>query len=73
MIGIKGAPQGSVPEAFSKSLYGPAIIDTSKFVQFTEGSVQFPAVTNAIKWLNVIKDDSIPSGASINYYPHKVL
>jgi len=69
MIGIKGAPQGSVPEAFSKSLYGPAIIDTSKFVQFTEGSIQFPSLTNAIKWLNVIKDDSIPSGASINYYP----
>ncbi|NWG27149.1 MAG: hypothetical protein HXY48_01305, partial [Ignavibacteriaceae bacterium] len=69
MIGIKGAPQGTVPEAFSKSLQGPAIIDTSKFVQFTEGSIQFPPVTNSIKWLNVIKDDSIPSGALINYYP----
>jgi hypothetical protein len=69
MIGIKGAPQGSVLEAFSKSLQGPAIIDTSKFVQFTEGTIQFPGVTNALKWLNVIKKDSIPAGASINYYP----
>ncbi|MCW9094460.1 MAG: C25 family cysteine peptidase, partial [Ignavibacteriaceae bacterium] len=69
MIGIKGAPQGSVPEEFSKSLQGPAIIDTSKYVQFTEGIIQFPIVTNSVKWLNVIKEDSVPSGASINYYP----
>ena len=68
MIGIKGAPQGTVPEVFSKSLMGPAVIDTSKFVQFMEGTIQFPPVTNVVKWLDVIKEDSIPSGASINYF-----
>jgi hypothetical protein len=69
MIGIKGALQGSVPETFSKSLHGPAVIDTSKFVQYSEGTIQFPPVTNSVKWLNVIKNDSIPPGSSINYYP----
>ncbi|HEY7750712.1 MAG TPA: interleukin-like EMT inducer domain-containing protein, partial [Ignavibacteriaceae bacterium] len=69
IIGIKGAPQGSIPEAFSKSMQGPAIIDTSKFVQFTNGFIQFPEVTNAVKWTNVIKQDSLPPGSSINYYP----
>ena len=69
MIGIKGAPQGTVPEAFSKSLQGPAVIDTSKLVQFSNGTVQFPIVENAVKWLNVIRNDSVPAGASINYYP----
>ncbi|MFC2102929.1 C25 family cysteine peptidase [Bacteroidota bacterium] len=69
MIGIKGALQGSVPEVFSKSLQGPAVIDTSKFVQFGSGTVQFPTVENSIKWLNVFKKDSIPMGAIINYRP----
>ncbi len=69
MIGIKGAAQGTVPEAFSKSLQGPAVIDTSKLVQFSNGTIQFPIVENSVKWLNVIRNDSIPAGASINYYP----
>jgi len=69
MIGIKGALQGTTPEAFSKSLQGPAVIDTLKFVQFSSGTIQFPVIENSMKWLNVIKSDSIPSGAFISYIP----
>ncbi|NWF88562.1 MAG: T9SS type A sorting domain-containing protein [Ignavibacteriaceae bacterium] len=69
LIGIKGAAKGTVPEVFSKSLTGPAIIDTFKFVQFSNGQIEFPVCRNSIKWLNVFKKDSIPNGAAINYFP----
>jgi len=69
MLGIKGAPQGTVPEAFSKRLQGPAVIDTSKFVQFSNGSIVFPQAENSSKWQDVIKSDSIPIGANVNYIP----
>lgn len=69
IIGVKGALPGSVPEDFAKRLLGSASVDTSKSFQNTLGTIQFPVVTNALTWTSVFKEDSIPAGTSINYYP----
>jgi len=69
IIGKKGAPIGSVPEAYTKLFAGPAIIDTSKLVIADSGYVVFPVIDNSTKWLSVTKNDSILQGTEINYYP----
>jgi len=69
MIGKKGAVQGTVPEAFSKSSNGPAMLDSLVIVSKTEGWIEFPKIKNSAKWLNVTKSDSLPVGSEINYVP----
>ncbi len=69
IIGKKGATQGTVPEAFSRSFFGPAELDTSLIVSNKNGWIQFPAIKNSKKWLSVTKTDSIPPGSEILYIP----
>ncbi|HOJ18069.1 MAG TPA: C25 family cysteine peptidase [Ignavibacteriaceae bacterium] len=69
IIGKKGAPIGSVPEAYTKLFAGPAIIDTSKLVIADSGYVVFPVIDNSTEWLSVTKNDSLLPGTGINYYP----
>ncbi|MHC1736432.1 MAG: C25 family cysteine peptidase [Ignavibacteriaceae bacterium] len=69
IIGKKGAPVGSVPEAYTKLFAGPAIIDTSKLVIADSGYVVFPVIDNSTKWLSVTKNDSLIQGTEIKYYP----
>lgn len=69
MIGKKGAPQGTVPESFSKRFTGPAELDTSIVVSNQNGWIEFPVIKNSAKWLNVTKLDSLPTGSEISYTP----
>jgi hypothetical protein len=69
MIGKKGAPQGTVPESFSRRFSGPATIDTSITVFNQNGWVEFPGIKNSAQWLEAAKTDSLLSGTSISYIP----
>ena len=69
MIGKKGAPQGSVPESFSKRFSGPARIDTSIIVFYKNGWVEFPEIKNSKQWLDITKTDSIIAGSSLSIIP----
>ena len=68
MIGVKGAPTGSVLESFSKRFEGTAAIDTSKELLATDGYFQLPVIKNSIKWLKAFKSDSIAAGSSLDYF-----
>lgn len=69
LLGVKGAPMGSVPESYKKLFQGPAIIDTSKFVINEEGYVVFPVISKSTGWSDIFKKDSLPSGSSVEYIP----
>lgn len=69
IIGKKGAPQGTVPESFSRRYSGPADLDTSLIVSNKNGWIEFPVIKNSKKWLSVTKTDSIPPGSFIEYIP----
>ena len=69
MIGKKGAPQGTVPESFSKRFSGTANLDISKIVSNQSGWIEFPLIKNSEKWLSVTKTDSLPAGSEISYIP----
>ncbi|MEE9448905.1 MAG: interleukin-like EMT inducer domain-containing protein, partial [Ignavibacteriaceae bacterium] len=69
ILGRKGAPQGSVLEAFSRRFEGRAEIDTSLFVVNQEGWLKFPVVGKTAGWENIIKNDSLPPGTLVDYYP----
>lgn len=69
IIGKKGAPEGSVPEFYSKQGMGAVIIDTVKQVQNTTGNIVFPVAGNSAKWKDITVSDSVPSGSQIKYFP----
>jgi hypothetical protein len=69
MIGKKGAPQGSVPEDFSKRYSGPAVINDSIMVTNKNGWVEFPAIKNSKQWLDITKSDSIITGSLLSIIP----
>jgi len=69
ILGRKGAPQGSVLEAFRRRFQGRAEIDTSLFVVNQEGWLKFPVVGKTIGWENIIRNDSLPTGTLVDYFP----
>jgi hypothetical protein len=69
IIGRKGAAAGSVPEAYSKRGFGEANLSLTKQVNFSKGKVVFPKITNSAAWINLTKNDSLPPGSSIEYFP----
>jgi hypothetical protein len=69
MIGKKGAPTGSVPEVHKKLFEGMAVINTSVSFKTDSGSITFPKIKNSSDWIAVFKNDSIPSGTSVKYFP----
>ena len=69
LLGVKGAPMGSVPESYKKLFQGPAIIDTSKFVINEEGYIVFPVISKSTEWESVFKNDSLVTGSNIDYIP----
>lgn len=69
MLGIKGAAYGTVPESFKRRYFGVASVDTAITVVNEFGSVTFPLISKATEWKYVIKSDSIPEGASVEYIP----
>lgn len=69
MLGIKGAPTGSVPESYKKLFGGAAIIDTSKLVVFDEGFAEFPQTGKSSGWQKVSISSLIPDGANIEIIP----
>ncbi|HVO75663.1 MAG TPA: C25 family cysteine peptidase, partial [Ignavibacteriaceae bacterium] len=68
LIGKKGAPPGTVPEAYSKRGFGEVRSSISKLVNFKTGKIIFPIISNSAEWINFTKKDSLPSGSSINYF-----
>lgn len=69
LIGRKGAPMGSVPEALTRQGLGPAATDTSNVVNNEEGFIIFPLAGKSSGWTNIEKQDFLTTGTSINYYP----
>lgn len=69
LLGIKGAPMGSVPESYKKLFAGAAIIDTSKLVVFDEGFVEFPKTGISSGWQTVSMSNQIPDGSNIEIVP----
>lgn len=69
MLGVKGAPTGSVPESYKKLFEGFANVDSSKFSVADEGSLTFPIIGNSSHWQNVVLSDSIPMGSSLEVFP----
>ncbi len=69
VLGKKGAPEGSVAESFNRDGFGPAVFSVSKAVSNTNGYVVFPIAGTSGGWTNIQKQDSVPSGTSINYFP----
>jgi len=68
MIGKKGAPTGTVPESFKK---GADIAETGDtvLINHKQGYVVFPAAGKSSEWINIEKEEQVPSGALIEYYP----
>jgi len=69
MIGKKGSLQGSVRESFVRRYLGFAEISASNIVNNDRGFVVFPAAVKSYEWINIEKQDSLPSGSSIEYFP----
>jgi len=67
MIGKKGAPIGSVPEAYKTLFDGLAIIDISIPSLADSGKVRFPIIRNSSGWQTITKNDSLPEGSSLKY------
>ncbi len=69
IIGKKGAPKGSVPEAYKKLYEGQAVINISKEVTADSGSIIFPTIKNSIKWKELFLDQNVPIGSSLKIIP----
>ena len=69
VLGKKGAPQGSVAESFKRDDFGPAVFSASNDSNNANGYVVFPIAGTSGGWTNIQKQDSVPSGTSINYFP----
>jgi hypothetical protein len=69
ILGKKGAPIGSVPEAYKKLFQGVATIELSKLMSYDTGYVVFPQIKNAKKWNYVKLDLEIPVNTSVLSVP----
>lgn len=69
ILGIKGAPAGSVPESYQKLFQGFATIDTTKLTAYENGTINFPVVGNSSSWQDIVLIDSIPNGANLEIIP----
>jgi hypothetical protein len=69
IIGVKGAPVGSVKESYKKLFQGAAIIDTSKLVVYNEGTVTFPPTGNSKLFQNLTISHVIPQGGDVQIIP----
>ncbi len=69
ILGVKGAPIGSVPESYKKLFEGFATVDSSKLSVSIEGSLTFPIIGKSSNWQNIVLSDSVPAGASLELLP----
>ncbi|MCX6167732.1 MAG: C25 family cysteine peptidase [Ignavibacteriales bacterium] len=69
MIGIKGAPKGSVAEDYKKIYEGQAIIELNKMVHADSGTVILPVISNSVRWKDFTISRSIPNGSQLLLYP----
>jgi hypothetical protein len=69
IIGKKGAAPGTVPEAFNRRFFGPVEVSVSNIVNNTIGSVVFPVAGKSAEWINIEKQDFLPPGTSVEYFP----
>lgn len=69
IIGKKGAPKGSVPEAYKKLYEGQARISISKETTSDSGYIIFPSIQNSVKWKELFADHNVPNGASFKIIP----
>ena len=68
LLGKKNAPQGSVPEAFSRT--GPVEFDTTFFSKTLSGWFETSSVTNSANWKTLnIEVDSIDNYSQIKIRP----
>jgi len=67
LIGQKGAPVGSVPEAYKKLYQGPAEINMEKRLTADTGYIRFPRSGQSAGWRTISKKDSIPLGSQLFY------
>ncbi|MGB9663700.1 MAG: C25 family cysteine peptidase [Ignavibacteria bacterium] len=69
ILGKKGAPVGTVPEAYKKLFEGVATIELTKLVTYDTGFVTFPQINNAKKWNYVKLELELPENTSILSVP----
>lgn len=69
MIGKKGLPIGSALEAYKKQFQGPATIDTSITVAYSDGSILFPLISKSTSWDKAIVNVEIPEGSNLEFFP----
>jgi hypothetical protein len=69
LIGKKGAVTGSVPESFKRRFFGFAETSASNEVNNDTGFIVFPAAIRSNKWISLEKNDLLPKGSSIEYFP----
>jgi hypothetical protein len=69
ILGKKGAPIGSVPEAYKKLFDGLAIVEVNKSMIFDSGYVIFPQIKNSSKWKYVKIESEKPSGTNLILTP----
>src|SRR5690606_6687491 len=68
MIGKKGALVGTVPESFKT---GSDIAETGDTILINNqrGFIIFPSAGKSVEWINIEKEDHLPSGTSVEYFP----
>ncbi|MBX2975913.1 MAG: T9SS type A sorting domain-containing protein [Ignavibacteriaceae bacterium] len=69
IIGKKGAPPGSVPEAFTKPYGGRADVDTTFYKRYNSGSLLTSQIGPVDKWIDVQIEETLESNSSIAYRP----
>ena len=69
MIGRKGSAIGSVPESFTRTFEGKAIVDTTIEIRFNSGNLVTPILGPVTKWNNINIDENLPAGTSLNLQP----
>lgn len=69
MIGIKGAPTGSVPESYKKLFKGFATVDTTREFFPDSGYLVFPPIMLSSKWQSVTLDYTLPQGSNLDLIP----
>ncbi len=67
IIGKKGAPVGSVPEAFSKPYGGRVEIDTTYYIPLDSANFITREFGPASEWKHVTIDETKPAGSEIKY------
>lgn len=69
ILGKKGAPIGSVPEAYKKLFQGVAQIEVTKLVTYDSGYVLFPVAENFKSLNKILLKTQRPENSSVEYVP----